>query len=95
MMYLCSVSYSLAEMVYRSAFWRMGSAAAVAEMRLFFALGGSEDEDDIVDMCMVCANGEWRGVLLHFLVVRWKGEREVLALAIWTMFMHVEITSAW
>jgi len=48
MMYLCRVSYSLAEMVYRSAFRRMGSAVDLAEMRSRGGFGASLEVEAIM-----------------------------------------------
>lgn len=42
-MYLCRVSYSLAEMVYRRAFRRMGSVVDFADMRGPFEPSGGKD----------------------------------------------------
>lgn len=48
MMYLCSVWYSFADMVYRSAFLRIGSAVDFAEILSRGGLGPSLEEDAIL-----------------------------------------------
>lgn len=57
MMYLCNVSYSLAEIVYRSVLRRMGSAVDLADGRSpSLDAGAIVGEEDYVLMC--CWNGE-------------------------------------